>query len=367
MPKYMLGDGHQGISLGYSSDDIIHLIFGAHGTKPFYYRISWPDLVVVDSEVDKLALTSNLITYPQFYEYYDHLILLYRDDTLNTYNINKYDSKKGVWQQWFVPLLTTPSDVDSVYLNNLGIRWKTMALAYTLRFSDLENPDHPRVLNEDIRVIYSIDGCVTWRSFNGLELSLPVSASEPSVSLSVPLCYNLSNQSGAWLSSDKIYWVAYFANDSNGIPQIFVSEFSLLTQQVSTSQVTHRTTGFSLIGKGSLSLPLSRPAILGMLDRIVVIYRENNDIKIAWRSPKGESGWRHMTLYSGFVKNWEPIIDFTQLSRKNICIYIQGAEQGSNDTNFSCEVTYPAILLDLPKEAILATMPTLIEEIRKRK
>jgi hypothetical protein len=358
MPSRMLGDGHQGINTGYSADNFVHLIFGAHGTTPFYYRVQWPDLIVSRGNPTDLKLSSHLITYPQFYEFNNQLILLYRDDVAKTYGFSRYNVDSHEWQSWLTPLFITPDNVSSVYLNNLGIYGTTIAIAYTVRYPDTTNPQNPKVLNEHFRIIYSEDGGTTWRTSNGIQLVLPIPALAPPVTINIPQENTLINQAGAWLGADRIYRVAYYANGAHAIPQIFVSEFDLVSQRIQTSQVTRRLESFALVGRGSLSLPISRPTIFEFLNRVIVIYRENDEVIAAWKSlDQMDSNWNHLKLCRGSLKNWEPIIDFNQLARGYWSLFLQGAEQGNEDTIFDSEIESDVILFDLSQEAIKTLMP----------
>jgi hypothetical protein len=347
MTEGSLGDAHRTLNMGYSTDGLVHMVFGAHGDQPFYFQLRWPDLTVISQDVTQLHLTSERITYPQFYDLDGHLILVYRDDANRSYSVNRYDSRTGEWSQWLPKFLMIPSDVQSVYLNSLGIYQQALAIAYTLRLPPTEDP--PEVLNEDLRVITSQDGGVTWREFDGRPLSLPITAEHPSVTIRIPAGRNLCNQAGAWLGPNGVFRVAYYADDEHGVPQVFVSDLTLFPPEVRVSKITDQMADFDLRGRGTLhSLPMSRPVVLGVLDQVVVIWRQDNTVKIATRPDYLHSAmWREIDIFSGYLKNWEPVVDFTRVSSGTISLFIQGAEQGDADTNSPRRVDATAMLLDV--------------------
>jgi hypothetical protein len=243
----------------------------------------------------------------------------------------------------------------------LAIEGERIAIAYTWRYyPDSPDPDDYEVLNEGWRVILSEDRGLTWQSFDGQELSLPIATFTPTIAYLVPVGQNLSNQAGSWLGSDGVLRVSYFADDAEGVPQTFVTEFDLLTKQVTPSlPVSDNTIDFDLSGAGTLSLPLSRPAVFSMSQRLISIYRQEDTIRAAWRSVYHPTApWDDVTLCAGFVENWEPILDCGLIGGDHrINLYIQGAKQGPQDTNYPSVLAAPAMLLDLSADAIVTMMP----------
>jgi hypothetical protein len=355
----MLGDGHQGVNMGYSTDGFIHMILGAHTATHYYYKITWPDLEIVHSDERELALPSDKISYPQFYNLAGELLLFFRDDDSKTYSLNRYDAVSGAWRPWIVPLITTPDEVDRIYTNGLSISGSTIAIAYTWRYyPDSPNPDEYVVLNEGWRVVWSNDFGFTWQAFDGASLSLPIQAFSPPISNFVPAGRNLSNQAGSWLGPDQVLRVSYFADDAQGVPQVYIAEFDLSTREVVTyPPISNNDTDFDLIGRGTLSLPLSRPVVFGLKDRLVTLYRYNDSLYAGWRPISDVIvDWQGIALCTGFLDNYEPIMDFGRTGVGDISLYIQGAKQGPNDTNFPSDFGAPVTMLDLSYEAVSTLM-----------
>lgn len=346
MSPRMLGDGHQSIGMGFSTDGFIHVVGGAHGpSDPFYYRLAWPSLAVDEEGVSHLSPTTAVLSYPQFYEVDHELTLLYRDDVDGSYSLNRYDTASHSWQPWINPFVTKPEGANSIYFNEFGVDGKQLAGAFTIRYPDADQPDNPRLRNEDLRMLHSDDAGVTWRTFSGQVLTAPIAAEQVPVAIEIPRDGGLINQGGGWLGKNGVYWIAYFADDAAGIPQIFVAGFDLKGHRTWQSQVTTRTTDFEMVGLGTLALPISRPVVVESDGELVVVFRDEGRILLSRGSPMSgvEKSWKTEVLCEGYVSNWEPIFDRDLVNRGILSLYVQGAEQTSND------LPYPDFVRANPK------------------
>lgn len=351
MPSGMLGDGHQGVNIGYSPDGFLHLIGGAHGESvPFYFKLRWPSLERVEAGMQAVNLESTKITYPQFLSLGDELALLVRDDGANgSYPLEHYDEITHKWVWPSSPVLVRPSGVQSLYLNTPGVDGLNLAFAYTIRLP-ASDEDDLRVRNTNFRVISSADGGRSWKSpptFDSppVKLATPVRGDSP-ITIPIPDDENLLNQGGGWLSTDGTYWIGYMRDDDRGIPQLEVSGIDLTRGGVQDSQVTDSTIDFDLVGKGSLSLPLSRPAVLVYRGTPVVVYRESDSIVIAWPSAGNTAHWMRSTVCVGSLANWEPIIDPGAVADGVLNLYVQGAAQGVDDrpAEGQADITRPSVV-----------------------
>lgn len=336
MPSAMLGDGHQGINIGFSRDGYLHVIGGAHGgSSPFYLKLSWPDLVVVDSGLSALHLDSKALTYPQFLTLDGELLLLARSDPTGDYNLSRYDKLRHEWGPGPETVLARPSGASSLYVNTPGTHSTTLALAYTTRLLPSDETD-ARVRNEDIRVILSHDRGYQWQApksprLGPSNLQTPIEGNSP-VSVRIPADSNLMNQGGGWLSADDVYWIGYLVDDAAGIPQVMISGVRLRDGTSNTSQVTKSTVDFTLTGAGSLSLPVGRPAVVEYKARLFVAYRIDDSLVVASRSARGGANWHQQVVCRGFLNNWEPVLDPNAVRDGRLDLYVQGAGQGSRDT-----------------------------------
>lgn len=350
MPKELLGDGHMSLNLGYSMDGYLHLIYGAHATTPNYYliKIDQPfdgkNITVVSDDINLLNLSSNRITYPQFFYFNHQLVLIYRDDEANSISINRYNLIEKRWSKWHNPLISM-SDNVTVYLNNLSTRDSYVAIAFTRRLT----PNNPNS-NENIYLIYSEDGGYSWKNNNGKLLSLPIKDTDLQPIIFIPRGSNLINQAGSYLDSNLIFRIVYYKNNENKIPQIYCASFNLKKNILENiEQITTRNKSFELQGRGTLSLPISRPEIFEIDQRLFILYREDSNIWLFYKEiKKKEDKWKKIKLYQGNIKNWEPIIDFSLLNKNKLSLFIQNAEQGENDTNAQVsDFDSPITLLDV--------------------
>lgn len=365
MPDGMLGDGHQGISLGYSSDGFVHVIWGCHDTpNPSYLKLRWPELTPCPDVLPPWAGTASRLSYPQFYGRNNRLLLAFRRDSNpadhNPYDhcLLQYDAQGGQWQPLQVPLLEFPPSPLLAYLNSLGQTGDTLAAAYAIRRYDLMDTKdvNMRVMNESFRVIFSQDAGRHWFGLNGQPLPSPVPSLDVEPALPISPDQNLINQGGGWLGRDLLYHIAYFKNDEAGIPQIYLSSFDLATGRHSTQTLTRRTEAFNLLGRGTQIWPISRPVVFELGTTWVVAFREGNHLVAVFR-PACSSHWRIAKLHAGDLGNYEPILDYTGLDDGNLTFYIQTARQGTDDQAHGNTTGTQASLLDL-SEAELLALPT---------
>lgn len=328
MDERSMGDAHEAINMGYSSDGMLHLVYGSHATPVHYYRLRVKDLrsgtfEIITNDPSQLGLAAHLATYPQFYLLVDRLLITYRNDDDNSIGVSRYDSDVHQWQPWLSPFMTG-HNVSSIYMNTIGIRENNIAVAYTIRFS------REATSNQNLYIVLSRDAGAHWSNFDGTPLPVPFSAKDLSPAIWIPLGSKLINQSGAYLDSSMTFRVGFYRGDTKGIPQIFLLSFNLAGHStVAVEQLTHRTVDFDVTGCGTLSLPISRPAVFELSSKLRVLYRENRDIILLTRSL---TEWKSEVIYSGMIENWEPLWDRDAIEFGVLSMFVQGAEQGSCDT-----------------------------------
>jgi len=362
MPAGMLGDGHQGVNLGHSSDGFVHVIWGCHDTpNPSYLKLQWPELTPCTDAPPPWTGTASRLSYPQFYGPADQLLLSFRRDSNpadhNPYDhcLLRYDVQAGQWKPLQVPLVKFPPAPQLAYLNNLGQAGDTMAAAYTIRRYDLmdTNDVNMRVMNESFRVIFSRDAGKHWVGINGQPLRSPVASLGVEPAFPIAPDQNLINQGGGWLGRDHRYHIVYFKNDEAGIPQIYLSIFDLATGRHDTQALTRRSQAFNLLGRGTQVWPISRPVIFELGTTWVVAFREGDRLMTVLRSA-GASYWRVAELYAGELGNYEPILDYTAVEGGKLTFYLQTARQGTDDQAHANTASAQASLLDLTEAELLA-------------
>lgn len=363
MPAQMLGDGHQGINLGYSADGFIHVIWGCHGTpSPPYLKLRWPDLTAVPDAPPPWAGITTALTYPQFHGPPQRLLLSFRRDSSpgtpsEQYDhcLLQYEARTGTWQPLQTPLLRYPP-TQLAYLNTLGDLDNTLAIAYTIRREDLMDRRDAavHVMNESFRVIVSRDSGHTWSNLAGQLLPTPIAAlDETSLALRISPDQKLINQGGGWLARDGKYHFGYFRSDAHGVPQIHLTTIDFSTGRDSTIALTQRNQSFDLSGRGTQTWPISRPAVFEVGQTLAVAYREDDHLICQFRN-RTERAWRKAELYTGELGNYEPILDYTRLRDGSLTFYIQPSWQGQADTPDRSTRSAPAFLLELSEPELLA-------------
>lgn len=334
MESRYLGDGHQGINLGRSRDGLLHLVYGAHATEPHYLQLGVVsfdegEVDVLSTDVGRLLPSGRTISYPQFYDVGGDLSFVYRDDPEGSIGMMRYEPSSRSWVDWHDPLLRNDGAATSVYINTMAVRENRLAIAYTVRREPAEGSS--TVENEDLYVIASSDGGDTWWALGGEELVLPVPAESMTPVLRIERSSNLMNQAGASIDSDGVLWVVFYRDDAEGIPQVFLLSADLDDRTlIGVEQVTERTRDFELEGCGTLrSLPLSRPAVVSGAGGPTIVYREGDGISLSRRREGGT--WEERTLYTGDVRNWEPLFDPLRVEAGILSMFVHGANQGECD------------------------------------
>lgn len=354
MPESLLGDGHQGISMGRSADGRVHLLWGCHDTaSPQYRCLAFPDVRPEVAAVPPWAGFSPSLSYPQFYGPPDRLILSFRRDGTNSaenrydHCLVRYEAASKTWIPLQVPLIRFPPDPLLAYLNSIGERSGTLVTAFTIRRYDLMDTSDPqmRVMNESFRIVLSRDGGTTWSNMHGETLPSPIPAFMVPPDVHIDPDQNLINQGGGWLGKEA-YHFAYFRNDEDGVPQIHLTTVELLSGTITTELLSRRERRFDLLGRGTQSWPISRPAIVELGSTLIVVYRDENRLRGVFRSSHHKP-WKVVNLYEGILGNYEPIIDYTSSSRGRLAIYIQPSWQGSDDQPHADAPDAKAWLLEL--------------------
>jgi len=345
LSEHLIQNGHTVISLGYSSDGILHVMFGAHNTQPYYAQIDMGNTGHENGYNIQAVAWKETLTYPQFYNVGDKLWLLYRqapDIYAKVYNVKK----RGFESAYETSLLNYAGLANyrgaSVYINQMAVRGNKLALFWVYRIPPIKAPDDEKnylVVNDGIWFARSYDSGKSWVAQNGERLHLPISyetISKIGKTINIPQLSGLINQGSSALGDDGRAYDVHQSKDSDGIPQVFLTVIGsdntvLVNEAVSTNK--HR---FDLLGKGTLLLPLSRADIAVSKRMVHVIYRQENRLLIASKLLKdiGVGGtWQYFSPATIPLGGWEPNYDFEAWdNEQKLVIYVQGARQGRMDS-----------------------------------
>ncbi len=338
----LIQDGHCVISIGYSPDGILHVIYGAHGTKPFYAQIALDEIVPSFDNVVNATTWSETMTYPQFYTIKDQLWLLYRHVP------DIFVSQYVLERKSFVPLYETPLlSYDglphytgaSVYINQMASFGDNIAMFWAYRLPPRIMPEDERrylVVNDGLWSAQSNDGGKSWFDIHGRTLTLPISYEQiinTGKTINILQSGGLLNQGSSTMGSNGNIYDVHQAKDFEGCPQIFLTILDNNGTVVLNEAVSTNKEHFELLGKGTLLLPLSR-ADVAVSDRMVhVIYRQNGRLVIASKLLNNLHGdWRYFIPETPDLGGWEPNYDFVAWKNNHsLDIYVQSARQGRMD------------------------------------
>lgn len=329
LPPQLLNDGHSVISLGRSVDGLIHAVYGAHGTAPWYAQLP-EDALLTGSPSQVLATQLPwTLTYPQIYRLGEELQLWFRTDPESAIRRITYRPETGWTQNPEAILLPDAVTHSYPYMNQLATLGSRVALSWVYRQESIDD----LVRNEGLYLAISTDGGASFTS-GSTTTSIPIEPQIASRALSLSSDTQPLNQTASSFGSDGKIYITYYAMDEKGIHQIQLAEFDPTGRLIGTRVVSDNKASFQLAGRGTLTLPLSRPAIAVSDDFIHIIYRQGELITIASRATSDPtSGWTLTSLDAGELGSWEPTIarDSWTIDRKLI-LYVQYAAQGAADT-----------------------------------
>jgi hypothetical protein len=133
------------------------------------------------------------------------------------------------------------------------------------------------------------------------------------------------------------YIATYYTAQSDDVTQYFLIYKEHTNWK--TIQITQRETPFSLKGKGSRKIPISRPQILvddrNHHTRVILVYRDieyDNKITIAVNQDSDFKNWDTRLISHSSVGSWEPSYD-TELWKKDnrLHLFVQHVGQGDGE------------------------------------
>lgn len=341
-------DAHNVISLIIDNDGYIHISWDHHVDETHYARSKKPyDILNFLTEVPH-DLKESRLTYPEFYsDSNDRILFFYRvgasgtgDLVLRTYQ--KGRSNEYRWQKSNEKIVSRQTKFTFKKLFqpsrlNVNPYWQTaidkdggIHLSWVWR----DTPD--AATNHDLCYAYSPDR-INWFKSNGEQYKLPISLKTAEVIVSIPRNSTLINTGTMTVTADKrpiiaTYWKAH--NDT--APQYKIVYQIDNSWEIMT--ISNRTLDFTLKGRGSLNIPISRPRILIDNDnRVYVIYRddENNgriSVKKCDNIWSNNAVWDHIDLTENSVGKWEPNVDINRWKTdQKINMLVQRVDQPNNE------------------------------------
>jgi hypothetical protein len=289
------------------------------------------------------GLAEDHVTYPQFISAPDGtLYFFYRDGESGngTLCLNRYDVASKSWRAIQHPLIDGQNKCNPYWWRPAIGKDGSIHLAWCWR----DTPDAGT--NHDLCYARSNDGGKTWLRSDGKPQPIPITQENAEVVLPITKGSNLINQCSAAIDPDGHPHLAEYMNDPSGIPQYFDVWFN--GTHWLTSQVSHRTTKFSLNGSGSLAIPISRPEIAISQTGTVYLITRDADLGGGIRLYQAKSPydhWNTIDLTHEDLGNWEPSYDLTSFWDDGILsLFVLHVQQGNHEKTTTFPPQEAAIL-----------------------
>lgn len=331
--KGRVQDAHNGISLGVSSDGLLHISYDHHGHPLRYRRSAVPgDPTTFGPQIPMTGQREQRVTYPQFVNLADGtLLFFYRDGGSGRGDvcINRYDVESGSWSVLQHPLISGEERCNAYWCRPAVGSDGSLQLAWCWRRTG------NAATNSKVCYARSPDGGVTWENSRGQRYDLPITPDNAEVIDPVEENSNLSNQDSSEVDSRNRMHVVVRMNDEAGIPQFFHIWWD--SGGWRKSQVSRFTEGYVMRGGGTLRTPLSRADLfVDRADRVYVLYRDNrmgSPPMVAKASPPNYDTWTHAPLADIDLRQWEPNYDIGRWKGEGVLnLFLQSTDQGNHET-----------------------------------
>lgn len=323
-------DAHNSISIAVDGLGFLHLAWGNHNTKLNYARSAKPDTPESFVRSPMLGSKEDKVSYPEYYSMPNgDLLFFYRDGGSGDGDL--------VLNRWTVTQQTWSRVQDKL------IDGQRQRNAYTQIAVDRKGSIHvswvwretPNVAtNHDLCYARSDDGGKTWRRSNGEKYYLPIKASSAEIAWPIPQKMELINQTSMAVGPDgNPFIVTYWGSLRTSVPQFFVVYFDGCKWRA--SQVSSRTSPFSLNGGGTKRIPISRPQIVVDSGCVTVIFRDEergSKVSVATTNDIASGNWKITDLTESSVGLWEPSFDSERWrTRRELDIFVQRVGQGDGE------------------------------------
>jgi hypothetical protein len=328
-------DAHRSISIAVDGRGFLHVVWNQHDSPLQYCRGLRPGSLELSAQTEMLGEKESRATYPEFYNLPGgDLLFLYRDGASGGGDLvlDRYDVKAGRWAR-LQDRLIDGERVRNAYWQAFVDARGTIHLSWVWR----ETPDVST--NHDLCYAKSVDGGRTWLKSTGEPYRLPVTAASAEYVRRIPQRSELINQTSMTADArGRPYIVTYWRPEGTQVPQ-----YHLVYQDGRgwrTVQVSRRTTGFSLSGRGTRRIPVSRPQVVvderGAGPTVFVIFRDaerGDRVSVAscTNLPGGDCAVGDLTEEPYGM--WEPTYDPEVWRRKReLHLFVQRVGQGQGET-----------------------------------
>ncbi len=329
-------DAHNIISIMVDGDGYLHLSFDHHNTHLNYCRSIAPDTLALGPLEPMIGTDEEDVTYPEFYRLASgDLLFVYRSGGSGRGNLvmNRYDLHSRQWTR-VQDILIDGEDERNAYWQLCVDPLGTIHLSWVWRETWLVETNH------DLCYARSSDDGKTWQRTDGSSYSLPIRLSNAEYACHIPQGSELINQTSMTTDAQGHPFIATYWRDADSdVPQYRLVWHD--GHQWHTSQVSHRTTPFSLSGGGTKMIPIARPRLVVEDNKAMYVFRDEerqSRASMYYTDDISSSAWDVMDLTTFPVDAWEPSLD-TELwkTRHLLNIFLQHTTQGDGEQTTDSE------------------------------
>lgn len=322
-------DAHNSISIGVDGSGLLHVAWDHHNGPLRYARGTAPGALTLRGEEPMTRTNEGSVSYPEFHALPGgDLLFLYRDGGSGRGDlvVNRYTSATGQWKRLQDKLIDGEGQRNAywqAFVDGAG----TVHLSWVWR----ESPDVAS--NHDIAYARSRDGGATWQDSRGKQLTLPITAASAEYAARVPQHSELINQTSMTADAAGRPTIAtYWRKEGETVPQYRLVH--LADGGWRTVDLDFRHTPFSLGGRGTKAIPISRPQVVADGDRVVMLFRdaERGNRVSAATIDMARGSWTLRDLTASSVGAWEPGIDPEQWRRnRQLHLFVQDVRQADGE------------------------------------
>jgi beta-glucanase (GH16 family) len=328
-------DAHNVISLMADGAGYLHLSFDHHNNPLHYCRSTAPGSLDMGALEPMTGQQEQKVSYPEFHRYPNgDLLFMYRDGGSGNGNLvlNRYDVKTRKWMRLHDVLIDGEGQRNAYWQACIDPRG-TIHVSWVWR----ESPNVAS--NHDMAYARSLDGGRTWQKSTGEAYKLPITAGSAEYAARIPQNSELINQTTITTDAAGAPYIAtYWRPQGTQVPQYQL--IYLKDEQWRTTQISQRTTPFSLSGVGTKKIPISRPQLLVSTQKgktaAYLLFRdaERQDRASVLQCPDlGKDAWTAADLTATTVGNWEPSYDTERWKRDGVLsLFVQRTGQGDGET-----------------------------------
>jgi beta-glucanase (GH16 family) len=328
-------DAHNVISLMADGAGYLHLSFDHHNNPLRYCRSTAPGSLTMGALEPMTGQQEQKVSYPELHRYPSgDLLFMYRDGGSGNGNLvlNRYDVKTKKWTRLHDVLIDGEGQRNAYWQACIDPRG-TIHVSWVWR----ESPNVAS--NHDMAYARSTDGGKTWQKSTGEAYKLPITAGTAEYAARIPQNSELINQTAITTDAAGAPYIAtYWRPQGTQVPQYHL--IYLKDRQWRTTQISQRTTPFSLSGVGTKKIPISRPQLLVSTQKgktaAYLLFRDverQDRASVLQCADLGQGTWTAADLTATTVGNWEPSYDTERWKKEQVLsLFVQRTGQGDGET-----------------------------------